>query len=306
MKIIMSKYKYLATALAVLGWPVLSQAQSAEVSASLFSQYQLEIVLGVAALVCVLALLALLTALYALKAVLKVSKPEAAASADAAVAGVGFWRRFWNKLNDSVPLEQEDMVLTNHEYDGIRELDNRLPPWWIYGFYATIVFAVVYMLHYHVFNTGKLQVAEYQAEMTQAKAEVETYLASLDNLIDESNVTLLEDEADLAVGKDLFISKCSACHGQQGEGGVGPNFTDKYWIHGGDMSAIFKTVKYGVPSKGMISWQSQLTPKEMQQVSSFIYLMEGTTVPNGKEPQGELFERGSAESTEPDTQEAGI
>lgn len=280
--------------------PGLASAQETTGAASFYTTYQLEIVLGVAAVVSVMALLALVTALYALRAMAKTQsvseEKNNLISVKPGEEGVGFWRRFWNRLNDSVPVAQEATVMTDHSYDGIRELDNRLPPWWLYGFYVTIIFAVVYLLNFHVFKTGKLQEDEYEAEMLQAEQEVATYLASLDNLIDESTVTLTTEEADLAVGMEIFKSKCAACHGQQGEGGVGPNFTDQYWLHGGDIQSIFKTVKYGVPSKGMISWESQLIPKQMQQVASYIYTLEGTNPPNGKEPQGELFLREGTES----------
>ncbi|WP_421897843.1 cbb3-type cytochrome c oxidase N-terminal domain-containing protein [Marinoscillum sp.] len=269
---------------ALLGGPMMAHAQ--ETASDFYTQYQVEIVLTVGALVVVVALLALFTSLYALSAIMGVKNQSAPI-----VEAEGFWSRLWHKLNNAVPLEEEATVMTDHSYDGIRELDNKLPPWWLYGFYLTIIISVAYILHFHVLGTGALQDEEYYPEMEAANAEVEMYLASLDNLIDESSVTLLVDPEDIATGKSLFVSKCAACHGQAGEGGVGPNLTDQYWIHGGDMKAIFKTIKYGVPDKGMISWQAQLSPKELQQISSFVYIMEGTDPPNAKEPQGELFER---------------
>lgn len=276
--------------------PGITFAQEVTDTASLYAIYQLEIVLGVAAVVSLMALLALLTALYALRAMAKThatSKEESSIiSVKPGEEGLGFWRRFWNRMNDSVPVAQEDTVMTDHAYDGIRELDNRLPPWWLYGFYATIVFGVIYVMNFHVFKTGKLQEEEYLAEMIHAEQQIATYLASMDNLIDESSVTFTDDQADLSAGMEIFKSKCAACHGQEGEGGVGPNVTDQYWLHGGDIQSIFKTVKYGVPSKGMISWESQLIPKQIQQVASYIYTLEGTTPPNPKERQGELFMRG--------------
>ncbi|MEO9476457.1 MAG: cbb3-type cytochrome c oxidase N-terminal domain-containing protein [Cyclobacteriaceae bacterium] len=284
--------------------PVLASAQEKSTS-EIYSQYQVEIVLGMAGVVLLVALIALFAALYALMAIVNLKKQ---AAGEVVEAKESFWVSLWTRMNDAVPIEEEETVMTDHTYDGIKELDNRLPPWWLYSFYATIIFGVIYILNYHVFKTAPLQDEEYIAEMKQAEAEVETYLASLDNLIDENSVTFVEDDAELSSGKEIFISKCAACHGQLGEGGVGPNLTDQYWIHGGDVKSIFKTIKYGVPSKGMISWQSQLSPKEMQQVSSFIYTMEGTNPPNGKEPQGEIFEREEtpSETEEPETVEAGV
>lgn len=279
--------------------PGLASAQTQSMS-DIYSQYQVEIVLTLAGAVLLIALISLFAALYALMAIVNLKKE--AQSQEQEVSKEGFWLALWNKMNATIPIEEESTVMTDHAYDGIRELDNKLPPWWLYSFYATIVFAVVYIFHFHVFETGDLQEAEYQAEMIKADEEVQTYLASLDNLIDESTVEFSEDEVDMLAGKELFISKCAACHGQNGEGGIGPNFTDKYWIHGGDIASIFKTIKYGVPSKGMISWKSQINPKEMQQVSSYIYALEGTNPLNPKDPEGELFEREIA----PSTSEAGI
>ena len=277
----MKKGLFSAIACIIIGAPL--HAQSLE---EVYATYQVEIVTGVAILTVFLALLALMTALYALKVMTASKKP-----AEAQVESIPFWRRFWNKMNDSVPVARENEVMTSHEYDGIRELDNRLPPWWLYGFYFTIFFGVAYLINYHVLDTGMTQEEEYIAEMAKAEEEVSAYLASMDMLIDETSVSFTDSPEDLLVGQEVFEGKCAACHGINGEGGVGPNLADSYWIHGGDMSDIFKTIKYGVPTKGMIAWESQLTPKEMQQVSSYIYTMEGTNPPNAKEPQGELFER---------------
>jgi len=190
------------------------------------------------------------------------------------------------KLTDAVPLDREHEILLDHCYDGIRELDNRLPPWWLYMFYGTIVFSVFYMWFYHIYGTGNIQEEEYQAEMVQA--EMEMKLAA--SRMDENSVSLLTDESKLKNGEVLYQTNCSPCHGKKGEGGVGPNLTDKYWIHGGDIKAIFKTVKYGVPAKGMIPWQDQLGPSQIQEVSSFIMTLNGTNPPNQKEKQGDLVE----------------
>lgn len=286
--------------LTIMLLPALASAQESTAS-DLYAQYQVEIVLTLAGIVLLVALISLFAALYALMAIVNLKKE---ASGEVVESKEGFWQSLWNRMNASVPIEEEATVMTSHSYDGIMELDNKLPPWWLYSFYATIVFGVIYLLHFHVFKTGDLQEAEYVAEMQKAEEEVQTYLASLDNLIDESTVSLTMEEADLSEGKALFISKCAACHGQNGEGGVGPNFADQYWIHGGDIKSIFKTVKYGVPSKGMISWKSQMNPKEMQQVSSYIITLEGTNPPNQKDAQGELFEREL--KAENETVEAGI
>ena len=218
-------------------------------------------------------------------------RAEVAASGELVEPAKPWYQRMLTKVNAAVPLEREEEVLTAHEYDGIYELDNDLPPWWKWMFYATIVFAVVYLLYYHVFDLGPLQQEEYEQEMAKAKITVDAYLATSTNNIDESNVTITDDVGRINAAQELFVQNCSPCHGMAGEGGVGPNLTDNYWLHGGSVQDIFKVIKYGVPEKGMIPWQAQLTPVQMQDLSSFIITLEGTDPPNPKEPQGEPYER---------------
>jgi cytochrome c oxidase cbb3-type subunit 3 len=288
--------------------PGLSFGQDVAEQQSFFEQYKLELVLALTVLISVVAVSAMYILLIALRTVLRLKRVEMGIEEEEkelipaieGEEGVGFWRKFWNRINASVPVAREDEVATDHVYDGIRELDNRLPPWWLWSFYASIIFAVVYFINYEVLGTGLTQEEEYQAEMLKAKEDVKTYLASLGDLIDESNVTLATETADINAGKAIYEQNCSVCHAADGGGGVGPNFTDKYWLHGGDMTAIFSTIKYGVPSKGMIAWESQLSPKKMQQVASYIYMMEGQTSANPKEPQGDLFERAHEADVSPD------
>lgn len=205
-----------------------------------------------------------------------------------------FWKRMYKQLTAYVPVEQERDIQLDHDYDGIRELDNRLPPWWLAMFYISIVFAFIYMGYYHVFDKGNLQIAEYEQEMEEAEAAVAAFVSRQGDQVNENNVTILTGEADLAAGKEIFLGKCSVCHGQAGEGGVGPNLTDKYWLHGGSINDVFSTVKYGVVEKGMIPWKDQLRAKEMQEVSSYIMTLQGTNPPNAKEAQGDLYEEGAA------------
>lgn len=298
----MKKYKHILFLL-IIALPGLSFGQEAADQQSFFEQYKIEIVLGLTVVISIVAVSAMYVLLMALKMVLKLKRAEMGIEEEEkelipaieGEEGVGFWRRFWNRLNDSVPVAKEHEVATDHEYDGIRELDNRLPPWWLYGFYASILFGVIYLINYEVLGTGQHQDEEFQTQMMQAEKDVKTYLASLGDLIDESNVTLATETADINAGKAIYEANCSVCHAIDGGGGVGPNFTDKYWLHGGDMPSIFKTIKYGVPSKGMIAWEAQLSPKKMQQVASYIYMMEGNAAADPKEPQGELFERNDGE-----------
>jgi cytochrome c oxidase cbb3-type subunit 3 len=179
----------------------------------------------------------------------------------------------------------------DHNYDGIRELDNSLPPWWVAMFYLTIGFAFVYIGYMHFSDYGLSSIQEYELEMEQAEEAVQAYLSRQSNLVDESNVEMLTDQADLEAGKIIFQTQCAVCHGTMGEGGIGPNMTDNYFIHGGTIKDAFKTVKYGVPEKGMISWSSQLSAGDMAKVSSYILTLVGTNPPNQKEPQGELFQQ---------------
>jgi cytochrome c oxidase cbb3-type subunit 3 len=217
---------------------------------------------------------------------------------------------FMDKINtmltDAVPLEKEHSVEMDHEYDGIRELDNNLPPWWLWGFYASIVFAVVYMVNYHVTGNGMLQSEEYAVAMQDAEDAKAAFVATQENVVDESNVELLTDASDLASGEKIFKLYCGPCHGENGgsmPGGVGPNLTDDYWINGGSVTDIFKTIKYGVPEKGMVSWEAQLNPTKIQQVSSYIKSLRGTNPPNAKEAQGDLYtEEAAAPAEEVETQ----
>ncbi|WP_439880111.1 c-type cytochrome [Pontibacter sp. MBLB2868] len=178
----------------------------------------------------------------------------------------------------------KDEIHSNHDFDGIQEYDNDLPPWWKYMFYASIVFGIGYMLHFHVFRTGALQTEEYEMEMQQAA------LFAAKNADDPNAVTnyeALTDAAALESGKSIFATNCAACHGQEGQGVVGPNLTDEYWLHGGDVNDIFKTVKFGVPAKGMVPWQGKLTKDQILEVSSYILSLKGSNPANAKEPQGE-------------------
>lgn len=194
-------------------------------------------------------------------------------------------KKFFTK---AAPIEKEADIMLDHDYDGIKELDNALPPWWKYGFYITIFVAIFYILKFEVWHTGMNPTEEYNTEMAEAKLETDQYLASMKENVDENSVVML-DAAGIQAGKTLFTKTCVACHSQTGGGGVGPNLTDNYTIHGARIQDIFKTIKYGYPDKGMQSWQSNFSPVEMQQLSSYIKSLSNTNVPNGKAPQGDLI-----------------
>ncbi len=196
----------------------------------------------------------------------------------------------WLKsLSGLVPLAQESQIDTGHNYDGIRELDNKLPPWWLYLFYLTIVWSVIYLYVYEYSDIGQTTEEQYAEQMAIAKDQHLNYLFKMANSVNEENVTEITDPARLENGGRIYLSNCMACHGTQGEGGVGPNFTDEYWIHGGDIKDLFTTIKYGVPEKGMISWKTQIPPAAMQDVASYILTLQGTDPPNQKKPEGKLY-----------------
>jgi len=192
----------------------------------------------------------------------------------------------WSKLMGLRPISEEKDLMMDHSFDGIVELNNPTPAWFMGLFYATITFAVVYLLNYHVFEWSPLQDEEYAIEMKAADVEKAAVLAKSGDIIDENSVKLSTDAGVLAAGKAIFLQNCVACHGTLGEGTIGPNLTDDSWIHGGTVNAIFKTLKYGVPEKGMIAWEKILTPKQTSDLSNYILSLQGSNPPNPKEPQG--------------------
>ena len=290
-------FKYIPVLFLSLATMSTGAAQASDTSGGFFTDYLVEITLGVALLVSLIVLLVLIVVLNVLKTFVKMQahekliaqgiSPEKAAAQMAAEPSA--WQKLMIAMTRSVPIEQEDDVLTDHEYDGIRELDNRLPPWWTAMFYITIVFGIIYLIHYQVLQTGPSQDEEYEMEMAAAAEQIAAYKASLALSIDETNVEVTDEAGALAEGQKIFTSQCAACHANDGGGGVGPNLTDEYWIHGGDIKDLFSIIKYGVPQKGMISWESQLTPSQMQNVASYILTMQGTSPANPKEPQGDLY-----------------
>ena len=183
----------------------------------------------------------------------------------------------------------EDQLLLEHDYDGIKELDNNLPPWWVYLFYASIVFGVVYMVRFEILGADD-QEMELAKEIAQAKIEVAEYMKTAPDMMDEKTVTVLTDPADLAVGKEIYTTNCAACHRADAGGQIGPNLTDEEWILGGGIKNIFHTlVNGGRDGKGMIAWKGTLKPKEMQKVASYIMSLKGSNPVDAKAPEGEVW-----------------
>ncbi len=200
------------------------------------------------------------------------------------------WKRWWDKANSFKSVQEEANIDLGHNYDGIRELDNRLPPWWLYGFYICIIFSAIYLWRYHVSHTAPSSLEELAIVMEKAALEKENYLKKAANNVNENTVTYLSDATSLEAGKKIFITACAACHAADGGGTVGPNLVDDYWLHGGSVSDIFKSIKYGWPEKGMKSWKDDYSPAQIAQISSYIKSLKGTKPGTPKEPQGELYE----------------
>jgi len=193
----------------------------------------------------------------------------------------------WTKAK---AIEEEQEIILDHNYDGIKELDNSLPPWWVYMFYATIVFAVVYLVRFEVMD-GDTPEMEYQQAVAQAKMEVEKYKSSSTDVFDVANLTLLTDASDLKRGRAIFNLNCASCHLKDGGGSIGPNLTDEHWILGGGIKNVFNTVyKGGRDGKGMIAWNKTLKAEDIAKVSSYVLSLQGTIPAKGKAPQGEIWE----------------
>lgn len=183
--------------------------------------------------------------------------------------------------------KQQDMML-DHDYDGIREMDYGMPPWLRYIFIGTFLFALFYVPAYLIFDIIPDQETEYQAELDKAAMLAEARVEAGIIAITAETAELDTDEAVLENGNKLYQINCAVCHAKDGGGGVGPNLTDEYWLHGSDIAGVFTTISEGVPAKGMIPWKGNLSPKEIQDVSNFVLSLVGTTPATAKEPEGEI------------------
>jgi len=200
-----------------------------------------------------------------------------------------FYKGLMSKLTRTRKVEEEGELLLHHNYDGIQELDNVLPPWWVYLFYATIVFSFIYLIRFHVLGHDD-QKAEFDKEMAEAKIQVEEYKKTAPDLMDKEKVTLMTDAADIAAGKAIFQTNCIACHKADGGGAIGPNLTDDKWILGGGIKNVFNTIMEGGRSgKGMVPWKETIKPSEIQKVASYVLSLQGTNPPDAKAPEGEVW-----------------
>lgn len=219
-------------------------------------------------------------------------RERAKAKGIAYVKKPGFWSRFSRTVNDSVPIEREGDIDLGHNYDGIRELDNHLPPWWKWLFYATIGWSAVYLVVFHITSSLPLSLQEYDNQVAAAELQKQKLLASQPHAaIDAATLEYNADPKFIANGKAVFTSiNCGSCHRIDGGGNtIGPNLTDAYWIHGGDIRNIFETVNKGAVEKGMPAWGKTLSPTEVRDVSFYVMSLQGTNPKDAKAPQGELF-----------------
>lgn len=292
--------------LLAIGWSLPTMAQGVEATTetaapagSIWSGLSVMelFLLGMGAVVLIAAAATLIRLVFTLMELQKIRllqqySPEVLKEVGIEVTGLkeSWWSRQYKKWTGTIPIEKEADIMLDHDYDGVRELDNDLPPWWLAIFYLSTAFAVGYIYVVHFTDYGISSSEQYVQEMEMAEADVKAYLATQSNAVDETNVVLLSEADALSSGQLLYVSKCAVCHGQAGEGGIGPNLTDEYWLHGGSIGDVFKTIKYGVPEKGMVPWKNDLRPRQMQEVASYIKSLQGTDPPNAKEPQGEPYE----------------
>ncbi len=205
---------------------------------------------------------------------------------------IPWFDRIYNRNTDADIIKLD----LGHDYDGIKELDNDIPIWWKYGFGFCILFGIVYLYSYHIAESRPLQQKELQIDQEIAAVKQAAYLEKSANNVDEKTVKML-GLADIEAGKALFIKPgaCATCHAENGSSivngapGIGPNLTDEYWIHKGDIKSIFTTIKYGWPEKGMKSWKDDYSPLQIAQLASYVKSLQGTNPSPAKEKQGELF-----------------
>ena len=273
----------------VSGLPALAQSPAPSNQDTL-----LMIVLGLVLLVAILVLIVALYMVSVLKTVLQkeqILKAEAQGVKYVEEEKESLWSKINKKLSDAVPVEEEESIMLDHDYDGIKELDNHLPPWWTALFYITIIIGVIYLFNYHIIHIFPLQEEEYANELKKAK-ELQASLAKTGAVetIDLSNPQPDMSSGAIENGKSVFQTNCISCHAPDGGGGVGPNLTDNYWLHGGDFKSIITTIHEGVSGTSMIPWKNVLSPGQIRDVASYVTTLLGTTPANPKEPQGEFVE----------------
>jgi cytochrome c oxidase cbb3-type subunit 3 len=212
-------------------------------------------------------------------------------------------KTFFQKFNNTVPIEEEDSLDLSHDYDGIRELDNKIPSWWTWAFFSFVLFGIVYLYRMFVSETLPNQYVELAKANEIAAEQKLEFLKNSANNVDENSVVFL-GAADIAQGAAVFAKNCVACHGDKGQGGVGPNLTDDYWLHKGGIKDIFYSIKYGWQEKGMKSWKDDFSPMQIAQLASFVKTLHGTNPPMPKAQQGELYTEDTTKTIKADSTKA--
>lgn len=291
---LMKKSSWIA---ALLLWAAPSaRAQSVNAGSAIDESTMFYLAFG---LVVVVAILVLVVAIYVLQLLkLFVSQNQTEEQKEVEEQAPSMFSKLWMSWNDLKPMEKEEEILLDHNYDGIKELDNHLPPWWKGLFYATIIYAIGYILIFHVFKTSPLQEEKYELEIAAAEALKTSREADLVIDFDENSVTKTTNPEELADGQKFYDAQCAVCHKVDGGGLAGPNLTDPYWKHGGAMTDIYKVIKNGVANTAMISWESQLNPVRMRNVASYVMTLQGTNPPGALGPDGELYEEPAEEEME--------
>jgi cytochrome c oxidase cbb3-type subunit III len=211
-----------------------------------------------------------------------------------------WWSRFSQRINATVPPEQEKSIELDHNYDGIKELDNHLPPWWKWLFYGTVAWSAIYIFIFHISGSLPLSLDEYQIEVASAEEQSRKLKASQPQAeIDENTLAFTPDSVSfISNGKEVFMNNnCGSCHRNDGGGNtIGPNLTDEYWIHGGQIKNVFSTIKNGVVEKGMPAWGKSLSPRQVRDVTFFVLSLKGTKPANAKSPQGDIVKEDGIQS----------
>lgn len=241
-------------------------------------------------------ILILITIIYLVRIInLLVRETEKARAAKEGVQYVprpSFFEKIWDDLNASVPVSQEKDIDMGHSFDGIRELDNHLPPWWKGLFYGCIIWGIGYLIVYHVTDSLPLSEAEYHEELAVAREKARMLAASRPaEAIDENTLTYNADPERIAKGQAVFNSNnCGSCHRQDGGGNtIGPNLTDAYWLHGGSVQNIFRTISIGVVEKGMPAWGKVMSAADVRDVTFYVMSLQGSEPRDAKGPQGEFY-----------------
>ena len=227
-------------------------------------------------------------------------KQKLAVEDNLSISNSQWYKNLMQKLTKTTPMASEGALLLDHDYDGIKELDNDLPPWWKYLFIGSVIWGFAYFIHYEMLG-GDNQEMELKKEIAEAQIALEEYKKTAPDLMDAESVTLMTDAGDLAKGKAIYEMNCAACHKIDGGGQIGPNLTDDHWILGGGIKNVFHTIaEGGRDGKGMVAWKAMLKPTEMQQVASYVLSLQGTNPADAKAAEGDLYKGDEAAAETPE------